>query len=251
MRILLTNDDGISAPGIKALWDILRQEAEVFVVAPSMEQSASSQAITVHHPIRVDEYNIDAEGIKGWSVGGTPTDCVKLALASILDKKPDIVISGINLGANLGSDVLYSGTVSAAIEGALHNIPAIAVSLDLREEPDFSHAASFTYRLARKLMQEKLPSNTLLNVNVPSSAKSAKEMMMTQLGVREYINTFDKRTDPRGRCYYWMGGQIMDREDAENTDVFAVKNGKISVTPIHFDLTNYPLLKALKNWQIN
>lgn len=251
MRILLTNDDGISAPGIRALWEKLNQLGEVFIVAPSVEQSASSQAITVHHPIRVDEYKIDTDGVKGWSIGGTPTDCVKLALESILDKKPDIVISGINLGANLGSDVLYSGTVSAAIEGALHNIPAIAVSLDVWKNPDFSYAADFTRQLACKLMKEKLPSNTLLNVNVPGTLQEIGEMAMTQLGIREYTNTFDKRTDPRGRCYYWMGGQIIDREDAENTDTFAVKNGRISVTPIHFDLTNYPLLKELKNWQMD
>lgn len=251
MRILLTNDDGINAPGIKALWQKLNSIGDVFVAAPSVEQSAMSQAITVHNPIRVDSYPIDAENVIGWSVGGTPTDCVKLALETLLTEKPDIVISGVNSGANLGSDVLYSGTVSAAIEGALHNIPSIAISLDKRRNADFLFSANFSVKLIKKMLEEKVPSNTLLNVNIPRSAnENTAKIVITKLGVREYTNSFNKRQDPSGRSYYWMGGQIVDSENREDTDVFAVKNGKVSITPIHFDLTNYQLIRTLENWNI-
>jgi len=251
VRILLTNDDGINAPGIKALWQKLNSIGEVFVVAPSLEQSAMSQAITVHNPIRVDSYPINTKNVIGWSIGGTPTDCVKLALETLLTEKPDIVISGINLGSNLGSDVLYSGTVSAAIEGALHHIPSIAISLDKRKDADFLFSANFSVKLIKKMLQEKVPENTLLNVNIPANSDgNNEEVAITKLGVREYTNSFDKRQDPSGRNYYWMGGQIADSENKEDTDVFAVKNGKVSITPIHFDLTNYHLMKTLENWHM-
>jgi 5'-nucleotidase len=251
VRILLTNDDGINAPGIKALWQNLNAIGDVFVVAPSFEQSAMSQAITVHNPIRVDSYPIGINNVVGWSISGTPTDCVKLALETLLTEKPDIVISGVNSGSNLGSDVLYSGTVSAAIEGALHNIPSIAISLDKRKDADFLFSAKFSVKLIKKMLQEKIPSNTLLNVNIPSNCnESDEEVAVTKLGVRKYTNSFDKRQDPSGRNYYWMGGQITDSENKEDTDVFAVKSGKVSITPIHFDLTDYQLMKTLEDWHM-
>lgn len=252
MRILLTNDDGIGAPGIQALWRALSNIGQVTVVAPDAERSATSQAITVHQPIRVDEYCITEPKLCAWRVGGTPTDCVKIAVEELLPAKPDIVVSGINLGPNLGTDVLYSGTVSAAIEGALYGIPAIAVSLDTWQNGDFSIAAGFAAKLAQTVVQKKLPPNTLLNVNVPAvAADQIRGVAVTKLGVRQYANTFERRQDPRGRQYYWMGGQIVENDNDADTDIVAIQNKQISVTPIHFDLTNYGLMNMLSDWQLN
>jgi len=252
LRILLTNDDGIGAPGIQALWQSLSRIAEVIVVAPDSERSATSQAITVHHPIRVDQYCINEPPLCAWRVGGTPTDCVKIAVEALMTEKPDIVVSGINLGSNLGTDVLYSGTVSAAIEGSLYGITSVAVSLDTWQACDFSIAADFTAKLVQTLIKKKLPPNTLLNVNVPAvSANEIAGTAITKLGVRQYANTFERRQDPRGRLYYWMGGQIVDNDNDPDTDIVAVKNKKISVTPIHFDLTNYGLMNMLTDWDLN
>lgn len=251
MHILLTNDDGINAPGIEALWQELSALGTVSVVAPASEKSASSQAITVHHPIRVDRHCLDNPGICAWRVDGTPTDCVKLAVEALLPEPPDVVVSGINQGPNLGTDVLYSGTVSAAIEAALFNIPAIAVSLDSWKSDAFLPAARFARRLVETVLKQQLPPNTLLNVNVPDLAEpDLKGVSITKLGVRLYENTFDQRTDPRGRSYYWMGGSVVDNENDPDSDITAVKQGKISVTPIHFDLTNYRIMDMIKQWQL-
>lgn len=251
MHILVTNDDGITAPGIQALWRELASIAEVTVVAPDTERSACSQSITVHQPIRVDQFLTADTHVKAWSVGGTPTDCVKVALESILSNTPDIVISGINHGANLGTDVLYSGTVSAAIEGALHGLPAIAVSLADRKGSAFDAAARFARTLIeRVLSEEDLPANTLLNVNVPPvSDDKIQGIRITKLGHITYNNVFEKREDPRGRTYYWMAGSILDAGNDPDSDVEAVKEGYISITPVHFDLTNYPLIKKIRNWR--
>lgn len=251
MRILLTNDDGIHAPGIRALWEELRALGEIFVVAPDSEKSATSQAITVHHPIRVDQYPISLQGIEAWKVGGTPTDCVKLAIEALLDKRPDIVVSGINQGPNLGTDVLYSGTVSAAIEAAMFNIPAVAVSLDAWQSPDFAPAARFTARFVSTMAQQQLPPNTLININVPHLPEpQLKDPLVTKLGIRQYENVFQKRVDPRGRTYYWMGGNIVDNENQADTDIAVVKQGHIAITPIHFDLTNFAIMDMIKQWPI-
>ncbi|SDF75735.1 5'/3'-nucleotidase SurE [Sporolituus thermophilus] len=249
MHILLTNDDGIFAPGIKALWQSLSAIAQVTVVAPDSERSATSQAITVHHPIRVDPYHIENSSVTAWRIGGTPTDCVKLAIEALLAEPPDVVVSGINHGPNLGTDVLYSGTVSAAIEGALHGIPAVAVSLDTWQPFDFTPAAEFTRKLILTMMQNTLPPNTLLNVNVPALPPNRLGgVAVTKLGVRQYQNTFERRADPRGRLYYWMGGDLVDNTNDPDSDIVAVKEGKISVTPIHFDLTNYAIMDLLRKW---
>jgi len=252
MRILLTNDDGIHALGIQALWKSLAEIAEVTVVAPSSERSAMSQAITVHHPIRVDEYCIDHPGICGWSIDGTPTDCVKIAVEAILDTLPDIVVSGINHGPNLGTDVLYSGTVSAAIEGSMYGLPAIALSLNSWEANDFSTAAAFACRIVKAVMEhQSLPPQTLLNVNIPAiPEQQIKGVKVTKLGVVQYANVFERRYDPRGRTYYWMGGKAIESDNSTDSDVTAVKEGFISVTPVHFDLTDYKLMDVLRDWRL-
>ena len=251
MRILLTNDDGIGAAGIQALWHELSKIAEIIVVAPDVERSATSQAITVHSPIRVDSYIFDNPRVSGWRIGGTPADCVKIALGTLLTEPPDLLVSGINHGPNLGTDVLYSGTVSAAIEGALHGIPAIAVSLDGWGNYDFKPAAEFVSTLVHKMVARTLPANTLLNVNIPAVPTAQMNgVAITKLGVRQYDNVFEGRKDPRGRMYYWLGGNIIDNENAADSDITAVKMSKISVTPIHFDLTNYDAINLVENWNL-
>ena len=251
MRILLTNDDGIGAEGIQALWHELSKIAEVIVVAPDVERSATSQAITVDRPIRVDDYYFDNPRISGWRVGGTPADCVKIALGALMTQLPDMVVAGINHGFNLGTDVLYSGTVSAAIEGALHGIPAVAVSLEGSNTYDFQTAAQFTSKLVQNIANRSLPPNTLLNVNVPAlSSAEIKGVAITKLGVRQYENVFEPRRDPRGRMYYWMGGNVMNTDNDTDSDIVAIKMSKISVTPIHFDLTNYGIMNLIQSWNL-
>ena len=251
MRILVTNDDGIGAAGIQALWHELSKIAEVVVVAPDVERSATSQSITVHSPIRVDPYSFSNPRVSGWRIGGTPADCVKLALGVLMTEPPDIVVAGINHGPNLGTDVLYSGTVSAAIEGALHGIPAIAVSLDGKEHYDFKPAAEFTSKLVQNVIQRSLPPNTLLNVNVPALPSARLNgVAITKLGDRQYENTFEARRDPRGRMYYWLGGRIVDNQNDAESDIVAINMSKISVTPVHFDLTNYGIMDLVESWDL-
>ncbi|MHB1418092.1 MAG: 5'/3'-nucleotidase SurE [Bacillota bacterium] len=253
MRILLTNDDGIAAPGINALRQALCGLAsQLFVVAPERERSATGHGITVHKPLRVEEINYTEKKCQGWSVSGTPADCVKLALDILLPEPPNLVISGINLGANLGTDVLYSGTVSAAIEGIMASIPSIAVSLTTsRTGADFTYAASFARHLVQMLFSKKFPIETLLNVNVPDVLPGEiKGVKITHLTLRRYQNTVEKRLDPRGRAYYWLAGEVVDPEPSTDADVRAIYDQYISVSPIHFDLTNYRIIEEVRNWGI-
>ena len=246
MKILLTNDDGINAKGIQALINKISLLGEVYVVAPDGERSASSQAITMNKPIRVDEVELKIDNTQAWSSSGTPTDCVKLAIETLLPQKPDLVISGINAGPNMGNDVLYSGTVSAAIEGAIHKIPSIAVSLNKWQDCDFSVAAEFMHSFIQKNYNSEWHYSTLLNINIPAVAgELIGGIKITKLGNRKYENAFHRRQDPRGRVYYWMGGQIVDCDNAEDTDIYALKNNYISITPIHFDLTDYNSIEKL------
>jgi len=252
MRVLLTNDDGIFAEGLQVLARTFENSAETYVVAPDHEQSATGHAITMHRPLRAERVKfMHSPELQAWAVNGTPADCVKLAVEAILPVRPDIVVSGINRGANLGTDVLYSGTVSAAIEGVILGIPAIAVSLTEYREPVYDYAAEFVFRLAETLYKRGAESDTLLNINVPGCGReNMKGVAITRLGVRQYKNAFEERTDPRGRTYYWLAGELVDMEDGDDTDVAAIKNCKISVTPIQHDLTNYGLINKLKEWTI-
>lgn len=251
MRILLTNDDGVQAPGIKALCQSLKDIGEIYVVAPATEQSGKSQAITVHNPIMVDKYDIGIDGVCVWSVGGTPADCVKLAIESLIPHKPDVVISGINCGANLGNDVLYSGTVGAAIEGAMQGIPSVAISLDERIEPDFELSAQIMKNfLEQHLEIMHMSARTVLNINIPARVALNAKVLLTKLGCRAYENDFEKRINPSGKSYYWMCGNIVDKIE-ENTDVWAIERSCVSITPLHFDLTDYKLLQKLEQCSIN
>lgn len=247
MNILLTNDDGINANGIKILARHLERIGNVAIVAPDREQSAVGHALTLHNPLRAVKLRTNV-----YSVDGTPTDCVNLGIHSLLSFKPDIVISGVNHGANLGDDITYSGTVSAAMEATLMGIPAFAVSLATNTEPDdFTHAASFAVKLAGIIMDKGLPDDTFLNVNVPNLPQAKlKKPLVTRQGKRSYGGMIVDKIDPRGRNYYWIGTADMEFHDLEGTDFFAVTRGHISITPLHLDLTNYSSLQVLEEWDI-
>lgn len=249
MRILVSNDDGIFAPGIKALAESLAREHEVYVVAPDRERSATGHALTLHKPLRAEEVTL-FEGVAGsWQVNGTPSDCVKLAFGALLDTAPQLVVSGINRGPNLGTDVIYSGTVSAALEGAILGAPAVAFSLASFDDLHYATAAHFALEVAEKVREQHMPSRTLLNINVPSLAPEGLQgVRVTKLGIRKYNDVFEPRVDMRGKTYYWLAGEPDEQEEHPDTDVMAVRSGQISITPIHIDLTLYPLLDEVERW---
>lgn len=242
--ILISNDDGIHSEGIKALARALKRVGDVIVVAPDREQSAASHSLTLHRPLRAEKLNPAA-----YAVDGTPTDCINIAVNGILKKRPDLIVSGINKGGNLGDDVTYSGTISAAMEGTLLGIPSIAISLVSRDNFDFKPAAKFTARLARFILKNKLPKDTLLNVNVPE-ASNIKGYRITRQGKRVYGDAVVEKVDPRGKKYYWIGGNILRWEGGEDTDFKAITDNFISITPVHLDLTNYASFKELHNWKL-
>ncbi|MFZ5644348.1 MAG: 5'/3'-nucleotidase SurE [Bacillota bacterium] len=252
MRILVSNDDGIFADGIIALRERLEKEdiiEKLYVVAPDRERSAIGHGITMHRPLRAKEIKYPCEKSTGWSVDGTPADCVKLALEELIDP-PDLVISGINQGPNLGTDVLYSGTVSAAVEAVICGFPAIAVSLTSSVNHDFTEAADFIARLVPVVRREGLPRGSLLNVNVPPG--TPKGVRVVRLGNMKYVNIFDKRIDPRGRVYYWMAGEVLDLEDnCPDTDIGSNGEGYITVTSVQIDLTNRCELERIKSWNLD
>lgn len=247
MRILLINDDGIHARGINALAHCLAEMAEIYMVAPDRERSGTGHSITVFDPIRVIRANISCSRA-AWVVGGTPVDCVKLAVNKLIPEGIDLVVSGINHGPNLGTDVLYSGTVSAAAEGVLLGIPSIAVSLNSYDEDmDFSFAAHFMANFIQVLMKHGLERKTLININIPPlMPEEIKGIRITKLGIRNYDNLFDERQDPRGNTYYWMGGGVVKEDQEADSDVLALQDGFISVTPIHLDMTDYRLIEEYR-----
>ena len=238
-RILLTNDDGYHADGIVALEAGLAEIGDVYVVAPESEMSGASHSLTLSRPLRIRQ-----RSDRHWTVDGTPTDCVNLAVLSLLKgKRPDIVVSGINFGPNLGDDVTYSGTISAAFEGALLNIPSIAFSSLVGEHFTFDRAAAFAAEMTRVFLQEKRDPGIILNVNFPVHFTGVK---VTCLGKRVYSEGVIERRDPRGRKYYWIGGDEPTWLGGENTDFEAVQQGFISITPLHLDLTHHPSIPKLK-----
>jgi 5'-nucleotidase len=248
MKILVTNDDGIYAKGIVALAEELRKLGEVAVVAPDRERSAVGHALTLHHPLRAIEI-----GPMIFAVDGTPTDCVNLGIHNLLPFKPDIVISGINRGANLCDDVTYSGTVSAAMEATLMGIPAFAISLVTDGiGTHYAAAAAFASKLAGTIFARELPPDTFLNVNVPDVPESeCLPALITSQGKRHYEGLIIDKVDPRGRKYYWIGSGEQSFLDIRGSDHYAVSKGHISVTPLHLDMTNYSSLETLKNWDLN
>ncbi len=248
--ILLCNDDGIYAPGLAALHAEISKIADVVVVAPDTERSAVGHAITLSDPLRVWDYKRNSEFF-GYAVSGTPADCVKIAFWALLDKKPDLVISGVNRGSNAGINAIYSGTVSAATEGTILNIPSFAVSLTTFIEPDFRYAAKFAGKLAQQVLQHGLPIGTLLNVNVPPlPEEEIAGVKVVRQGLSQFKEHFDKRVDPNNRVYYWLTGEKVEVDQASENDDYAIKNNYISVTPLQYDLTNHSFLAKLKSWNI-
>jgi 5'-nucleotidase len=250
LKILLSNDDGVYAPGLRALAERLAKEPalSVFVVAPDRERSATGHALTLHKPIRVEEVLL-GENIKSWATTGTPSDCVKFAVDVLLDELPDLVVSGINSGPNLGSEVLYSGTVSAAMEGAFLGIPSIACSLVGRGAHHFETAAEFIARLITLLPGFALAKRTLLNVNVPNIPMSeVKGVAPSELSIRAYRDRYEKRIDPRGKTYYWLAGEAIEEGESETSDAHFVLNKYIAITPIAFNMTDRDTLAKMEGW---
>jgi 5'-nucleotidase len=257
MRLLISNDDGIFAIGVRTLANTLAAAGhQVTVVCPDRERSATGHGLTLHQPIRANRVEgVFHDSITAWSCSGTPADCVKLALWSLLEEKPDFVFSGINHGANLGTDVLYSGTVSAAMEGIIEGIPSVAFSLTSFAFQDFQPAANYARELLQNLIDRPLKSLFLLNVNVPPVSESEiKGVKITRQGIRRYIEVFEKRTDPRGKTYYWLAGEVVEEvEDLEGdqeipSDVETIRDQYITVTPLQYNLTNKKELPRLKSW---
>ncbi len=237
--ILACNDDGIHSEGLRRLVEALETVDDVVVVAPDRERSAVSHALTLDRPLRADLLK------PSWfAVDGTPTDCVNLAVNGLLDDRPWLVVSGINRGANLGDDITYSGTVSAAMEAVLLGIPAVAVSQVGRAAFRYDAAASFCSALVACLRRRRLPPDTLLNVNVPE-VENPRGYAVTRQGKRRYGDAIVEKTDPRGRKYYWIGGSELGFEDEHGTDFAAIERGEVSVTPLHLDLTNYESMEAV------
>lgn len=251
--ILITNDDGITAPGIKNLVEAVRHLGKVVVVAPDKPQSGMGHAVTIGTPLRMNKVEDMFEGVESWQTSGTPVDCVKLAVDKILHQKPDICLSGINHGANHSINVLYSGTMSAAMEAAIEGIPSIGFSLlDFRFEADFSAAQHWVTKIVSSVLAMKAEKHLLLNVNIPAvPLKEIRGIKVCKQAYAKYQEDFDERMDPQGKKYYWLTGEFLNFDKANDTDVAALQKNYISVVPVQFDLTNYTLKKELeKNWKI-
>ncbi len=251
MRILLSNDDGIHAPGLESLFHAVRDLGEVVIAAPDSQMSAVGHAITISDPIKVAEVKRE-NGFQGFAIGGTPADCVKLAVEALLDSPPDLVISGINLGPNAGISVIYSGTVSAATEGTILGIPSIAISINTFKDPLWPTAAQVARTVAEKVLREGLPADTLLNVNVPNlPVDQLAGYEVTTMARSQFKEVFHRRSDPRGNIYYWMDGEMELAPGQSGTDVQALDDKKVSLTPLRFDLTHREELERFKaKWRI-
>ncbi len=247
MRILLTNDDGIYARGLSALYEELSQEAQCLIVAPEIEQSAVGHAITLFRPLMVRSATKGGHFL-GYAVYGTPADCVKIGIKELAGQLPDMVISGINRGANCGNNVIYSGTVSAATEAAMMGVTSLAISLDTHQEADFSFAAKTARKLVHFLSENSALSGGAFNVNIPCLPEDQiRGVRVVRQGRARTIESFEKRVDPRDNVYYWMSGEKVTAGHDTETDIGALAEGFVTLTPIHYDLTRYDLLDSLKN----
>jgi 5'-nucleotidase len=248
LHILITNDDGVDAPGLLALQKALQGVGEVTVFAPDHNWSAAGHTKTMHKPLRVSQTTL-LDGTLAYTTTGAPSDCVALVLLGILDHQPDLIVSGINQGANVGHDITYSGTLAAAMEAVIFGIPALAVSLDSYQSEDFAGAAQIAARLVKLVLERGLPADTFLNVNVPAVPKDeVAGVRITRLGKRVYRDTLVERQDPRGRNYYWIGGEPPTGVPEEGTDIWALANNCVSITPLHLDMTQYQMMEELKRW---
>ncbi|HHU63220.1 MAG TPA: 5'/3'-nucleotidase SurE [Clostridiales bacterium] len=250
MKILLTNDDGIMSEGLRTLAKNISNLGDVIVVAPNSEKSAIGHAITINNPLKIRRIHLDCNEKEAYAIEGTPVDCVKFGVNVILNNtKPDILISGINNGINLGTDVIYSGTVSAAIEGTILGIKSIALSAGNSNDSGLEAAAKFAAHMSSILHQKEMPYGTLLNVNVPALPENKiKGIKVANLGVKKYADKYIKRKDPRGNDYYWLSGDILEEDDCVNCDIRAFKEGYITITPLHYDLTRYDMIQEIEKW---
>ena len=250
--ILVTNDDGITAPGIRNLIEAVGDLGKIVVVAPDKAQSGMGHAITIGQPLRLNKVDI-FEGVEAWQTNGTPVDCVKLAVDKVLHRKPDLCLSGINHGANHSINVIYSGTMSAAMEAAIESIPSIGFSLlDYRFEADFSAAKYYIRKIVETVLSQKNDKHFLLNVNIPSVPKDEIQgVKICKQAYAKYEEEFYERVDPQGKKYYWLTGEFYNFDKGKDTDVWALQHNYVSVVPVQFDLTNYLLKEKLdKNWKI-
>jgi len=246
LNILLTNDDGIHAAGLFALREALRAEHEVHIVAPETEMSAVGHAITLTLPVRVREVSRNGS-FYGHAVTGTPADCVKIALQELLERPPEIILSGINLGPNVGVNILYSGTVSAATEGAFMGVPSAAISLDTRRDPDFAFAAAFSRKIVRFMAESGLKRGTALNINIPAvPPHEIAGVSLVRQGTAMFEDRYERRSDPRGNVYYWLAGEKVIEDGSPDCDSVALRQKRITITPIHYDLTCAGELERLR-----
>lgn len=248
--ILVSNDDGIDAPGLSALAEAMTDLGDVFVAAPVQEQSAVGHAITIRDPVRARKVNLEiAEGATAYSVKGTPADCVKLAVNQLLPRRPDLVVSGINRGPNTAVNVIYSGTVSAATEAAILGIDSIAFSLCSWEGGDYCPSQTIAQRIAARVLKQGLPPGVLLNVNIPMlPLDQLRGILPTRQARSRWDESFHERVDPNNQPYYWLTGTFVNLDEGENTDIWAVENGYVSVTPIQYDLTAHDYLESMREW---
>ncbi|MBO6516926.1 MAG: 5'/3'-nucleotidase SurE [Bacteroidia bacterium] len=251
--ILVSNDDGITAPGIKALVERMQLLGEVVVVAPDSPQSGMGHAITINHPLRLVKSDYFGDDVLAYQCSGTPADCVKLALDKVLPRRPDLLVSGINHGSNSSINVIYSGTMSAAMEGAIDGLQAIGFSLlDYSMEADFSTAAEVVTRVATEVLDKGLPTDCLLNVNIPNVPLSElKGIKICRQAKAKWVEEFDQRDDPYNRKYFWLTGKFVNMDKGEDTDEWALQNGYASVVPVQFDLTAHHAIGILNNWKLN
>ena len=251
--ILVTNDDGVSAPGIRALISVMKTIGEVVVVAPDKPQSAMGHAITINNTLYLNKISKENDTVTEYSCSGTPVDCVKLAVNEILKRKPDLCVSGINHGSNSSINVIYSGTMSAAVEAGIEGIPAIGFSLlDYDWNADFEPIQSFVKKIAIETLAKKLPKGVVLNVNFPKLAeKEIKGIKICRQAKAMWVEKFDKRQTPFGKDYYWLSGEFVNQDKGEDTDEWALENGYISVVPVQFDLTAHHTIQELNTWNLN
>ena len=249
--ILVTNDDGISAPGIRTLISAMNEIGDVIVVAPDSPQSAMGHAITINSTLHCNEIKIDDGPQKEYSCSGTPADCVKLGINEILDRKPDICVSGVNHGSNSSINVIYSGTMSAAVEASIEGIPAIGFSLlDYSWNADFNSIKKYLIIITKKALEEGIPKGSALNINFPKlKEKEIKGIKICRQANAYWVEKFDKRSNPQGKEYYWLTGEFINEDKGKDSDEWALENGYISIVPVKFDMTDHENIELLKNWK--
>ena len=250
--ILITNDDSIVAPGIRALIDVMKEIGDVVVVAPDSPQSAMGHAITINNTLKLEKIQLDKELLQEYSCSGTPVDCVKIAVHEILKRKPDLCVSGINHGSNSSINVIYSGTMSAAVEAGIEGIPAIGFSLlDYSWDADFEPIKSHVKQIALNVLEKGLPEGVILNVNFPKLSKEdIKGVKICRQAKAIWQEEFDKRTNPQGKEYYWLTGKFVNQDKGTDTDEWALENGYISIVPVQFDLTAHHAFQQLNTWEL-